>query len=36
MEAWSVCGPEVVDSHHCDEEQEPDPQYSEKRNPDPQ
>jgi hypothetical protein len=29
-----VCRAEVVDSHHFDEEQDPDPHQSEKSNPD--
>jgi hypothetical protein len=36
MEPWRVCRPEIADSNLCDEEQEPDPQQSEKRDLDPQ
>ncbi len=29
IEPWRVCRPVVADSHHFDEEQDQDPQYSE-------
>ncbi len=36
MEPWRVCRAEVADSHHFDEEQDPDPDplYSDKSDPD--
>jgi hypothetical protein len=35
MEPWRVCRPKVADSHHFDEEQDPDPHLNEKSDPDP-
>ncbi len=35
MEPWRVFKPLVADSHHCDEEQDPDPHQSENLDPDP-
>jgi hypothetical protein len=35
MEPWRACRPVVADSHHLDEEQDPDPHCSEKLHPDP-
>jgi hypothetical protein len=34
MEPWRVCRPVVADSHHFEEELDPDPQKSEKLDPD--
>ncbi len=33
MEAWWVCTPVVADSHHFDEERDPDPDLREKSDP---
>ncbi len=35
MKAWRVCRPVVADSHQLDDEQDPDPHWSEKLDPDP-
>jgi hypothetical protein len=35
MKPWRVYRPVVADSHHFDEEQDPDPHLSEKLAPDP-
>ncbi len=35
MESSRVCRPVVTDSHHLNEEQDPDPHISEKLDPDP-
>ncbi len=35
MEVWRVYRPVVADSHHLDEEPDPDPHLSEKLDPDP-
>ncbi len=35
LEPWRVCRPVVADSHHFDEEQDPNTHLKEKMNPDP-
>ncbi len=35
MEVWRVCRPVIADLHHFDEEPDPDPHQSEKRDTDP-
>jgi hypothetical protein len=35
MEPWRLCRPVVADSHHFDEEQDPNPLKREKSDPDP-
>jgi hypothetical protein len=35
MEPWKFCRPVVSDLNHFDEEQDPDPHWSEKLDPDP-
>ncbi len=36
MKSWRVCRPVVTDSHHFNDELDPDPHLSEKLDPDPQ